>query len=174
MPLCVAAVRYPNFTEKLEKSPVPLRTMLSEHTQPTKFFVSTGADPINPTESEKKLLEIIKDEPLSIYGILNKMKRFPSPAVLDSLIQQRAIQAIGFTPTDALHDPLEDVAFLNREITMWLYGILERNWVKLARKIQAEGLKLEVVIAEQLAGAGIRESHDRNLRNTDVQAYCHL
>lgn len=57
------------------------------------------------------------------------------------------------------HDPLEDVAFLNREITMWLYGILERNWVKLSRKIQAEGLKLEVVIAEQLAGAGIRESH---------------
>lgn len=56
------------------------------------------------------------------------------------------------------HDPLEDVAFLNREITMWLYGILERNWTKLARKIQAEGLKLDVVIAEQLAGAGISES----------------
>lgn len=57
------------------------------------------------------------------------------------------------------HDPLEDVTFLNREITMWLYGILERNWTKLARKIQAENLKLEVVIAEQLAGAGIKESH---------------
>ncbi|MCQ1535145.1 redox-regulated ATPase YchF [Methanosarcina sp. KYL-1] len=57
------------------------------------------------------------------------------------------------------HDPLEDVAFLNREITMWLYGILERNWFKLSRKIQAEGLKLEIVIAEQLAGAGIKESH---------------
>lgn len=56
------------------------------------------------------------------------------------------------------HDPLEDVAFLNREITMWLYGILERNWTKLARKIQAEGLKLDAVIAEQLAGAGINES----------------
>lgn len=56
------------------------------------------------------------------------------------------------------HDPLEDVTFLNREITMWLYGILERNWTKLARKIQAEGLKLDAVIAEQLAGAGISES----------------
>ena len=56
------------------------------------------------------------------------------------------------------HDPLEDVAFLNKEITMWLYGILERNWAKLARKIQAEGLKLDAVIAEQLAGAGISES----------------
>jgi N-methylhydantoinase A/oxoprolinase/acetone carboxylase beta subunit len=103
MPLCFAAVRYPNFKEKLEKNPVPLRTMLSEHIQPTKFFVSTGADPISPTENEKKLLEYIKDEPLSIYEILNKMKRFPSPDVLNSLIQQRVIQAIGFTPTDALH-----------------------------------------------------------------------
>ncbi|RXA18004.1 hydantoinase/oxoprolinase family protein [Methanosarcina sp. MSH10X1] len=103
MPLCFAAVKYPGFKEKLEKNPIPLRTMLNEHIQPTKFFVSTGADPINPTESEKKLLEFIKDEPLSIHEILNKMKRFPSPAVLDSLIQQRAIQAIGFTPTDVLH-----------------------------------------------------------------------
>lgn len=57
------------------------------------------------------------------------------------------------------HDPLEDVEFLNREITMWIYGILERNWTKLSRKIQAEGLKLEYVIAEQLAGAGITDSH---------------
>jgi N-methylhydantoinase A/oxoprolinase/acetone carboxylase beta subunit len=103
MPLCFAAVKYHNFKEKLEKNPVPLRTMLDEHIQPTKFFVSTGISPINPTESEKKLLKFIGDEPLSINEILNKMKRFPSAAVLDSLIQQRAIQAIGFTPTDALH-----------------------------------------------------------------------
>jgi len=103
MPLCYAAMRYPNFKEKLEKNPVPLRTMLNEHIQPTKFFVSTGVSPTNPTENEKKLLEFIKDEPLSIHEILNKMKRFPSPAILDSLIQQRVIQAIGFTPTDALH-----------------------------------------------------------------------
>ena len=64
MPLCFAAVKYPNFKEKLEKNPIPLRTMLNEHIQPTKFFVSTGVTPINPTESEKKLLEVIRDEPL--------------------------------------------------------------------------------------------------------------
>ena len=98
IPLCFAAVKYPNFKEKLEKTPIPLRTMLSENMQPTKFFVSTGIQPINPTESEKKLLEVIGEDPVSIHDILNKMKRFPSPAVLDSLIQQRVIQAIGFTP----------------------------------------------------------------------------
>jgi N-methylhydantoinase A/oxoprolinase/acetone carboxylase beta subunit len=103
MPLCFAAVNYPNFKEKLEKNPIPLRTMLNEHLQPTKFFVSTGATLNNPTESEQKLLEAIGDEPVSIHDILNKINRFPSPAVLDSLLNQRAIQAIGFTPTDALH-----------------------------------------------------------------------
>ncbi|MDQ1276560.1 MAG: ribosome-binding ATPase [Euryarchaeota archaeon] len=88
---------------------------------------------------------------------------------LDELSQAQAIihvvDASGGTDSEGIpieigdHDPLEDVAFLNREITMWLYGILERNWVKLSRKIQAEGLKLETVISEQLAGAGIKESH---------------
>lgn len=73
------------------------------------------------------------------------------------------------------HDPLEDVEFLNREITMWLYGILERNWVKLSRKIQAEGLKIELVIAEQLAGAGISESHvNASLIDTGLARVEHL
>jgi len=36
MPLCFAAVKYPNFKEKLEKNPIPLRTMLNENIQPTK------------------------------------------------------------------------------------------------------------------------------------------
>lgn len=88
---------------------------------------------------------------------------------LDELRQAQAIihvvDASGGTDSEGNpveigeHDPLEDVAFLNREITMWLYGILERSWFKLSRKIQAEGLKIELVIAEQLAGAGINESH---------------
>ncbi len=55
------------------------------------------------------------------------------------------------------HDPLEDIDFLNHEITMWMFGILKRNWDKLSRKMQAEGLKIEKVLADQLAGAGVDE-----------------
>ncbi|MDD4497930.1 MAG: 50S ribosome-binding GTPase, partial [Methanosarcinaceae archaeon] len=65
---------------------------------------------------------------------------------LDELRQAQAIihvvDASGGTdeegnPLDiGAHDPMKDVVFLNREITMWLYGILERNWIKLSRKIQ--------------------------------------
>ncbi len=57
------------------------------------------------------------------------------------------------------HDPLEDIDFLNRELTMWMHSILKRNWERLARKIQAEGLKIEEILAEQLAGAGVDEVH---------------
>jgi len=42
---------------------------------------------------------------------------------------------------------------------MWMFGIVKRNWDRLARKIQAEGLKIEKVLSEQLAGAGVDEYH---------------
>ena len=84
---------------------------------------------------------------------------------LDELRQAQAIihviDASGGTdiegnPVDiGSHDPLDDVDFLNHEITMWMVGILKRNWTKLSRKIKAEGLQLEHVIADQLLGAGV-------------------
>ncbi|WP_370573985.1 redox-regulated ATPase YchF, partial [Methanomethylovorans sp.] len=86
---------------------------------------------------------------------------------LDELRQAQAIihvvDASGGTdiegnPIDVgSHDPLEDIGFLNHEITMWMFGILKRNWDKLSRKMQAEGLKIEKVLADQLAGAGVDE-----------------
>ncbi|WP_440952915.1 redox-regulated ATPase YchF [Methanococcoides sp. FTZ1] len=89
-------------------------------------------------------------------------------AFLDELRQAQAIihviDASGGTdiegnPVDiGDHDPLEDVDFLNREITMWMTGILKRNWDRLSRKIKAEGLKMSEVISDQLMGAGVNES----------------
>ncbi len=88
---------------------------------------------------------------------------------LDELRQAQAIihviDASGGTdiegnPVDlGNHDPLDDIDFLNRELTMWMFSILKRSWTKLARKIQAEGLSLEAIIADQLAGAGVDEYH---------------
>jgi len=84
---------------------------------------------------------------------------------LDDLRQARAfihvIDASGSTDDEGrpcepgTHDPLEDVEFLEHEITMWLYGILHKNWNKLVRKALSEKLDIAKVIAEQLSGAGI-------------------
>lgn len=54
------------------------------------------------------------------------------------------------------HDPLEDVEFLEHEITMWLFGILKKNWSKMIRKVMSERLDIAKVLSEQLSGTGIR------------------
>jgi ribosome-binding ATPase YchF (GTP1/OBG family) len=86
-------------------------------------------------------------------------------AFLDDMRQAQAIihviDASGGTDIEGnvvpvgSHDPLSDIKFLETEITMWMFGILHKNWVKLSRKASASGEKLEDVIAEQFAGLGI-------------------
>lgn len=53
------------------------------------------------------------------------------------------------------HDPLEDIEFLNHEIVMWMYGILNKKWDRLIRKVLSEHLDISKVIYEQLSGTGI-------------------
>ncbi|UTB33941.1 MAG: redox-regulated ATPase YchF [Methanobacterium sp. ERen5] len=84
---------------------------------------------------------------------------------LDDLRQARAfihiIDASGSTDEEGRpcepgsHDPLEDVEFLEHEITMWLFGILKKNWNKMIRKVMSERLDIAKVISEQLSGTGI-------------------
>ncbi|WP_457549187.1 redox-regulated ATPase YchF [Archaeoglobus sp.] len=55
------------------------------------------------------------------------------------------------------HDPVEDVKFLKEELDMWLFGILKRNWNKIARRIHLERRDPAKFITEQLAGLGFEE-----------------
>jgi ribosome-binding ATPase YchF (GTP1/OBG family) len=57
------------------------------------------------------------------------------------------------------HDPLEDVQFLEREITMWMAAILKKDWQKLARTAEAESKDLYTMLEERLSGLAIKRSH---------------
>lgn len=57
------------------------------------------------------------------------------------------------------HDPLEDVRFLEHEITMWLANILKKDWPKIARTSEAESKDLFVMMEERLSGLSIKRSH---------------
>jgi len=57
------------------------------------------------------------------------------------------------------YDPLQDVDFLEKEITYWLKGIIKKSWENTARKCQMEGKQIERLLAEQLTGLGIKEEH---------------
>jgi ribosome-binding ATPase YchF (GTP1/OBG family) len=88
-------------------------------------------------------------------------------AFLDNLRQSEAIinvvDASGSTDIEgnvlgtASHDPLEDVALLESEIALWIAGIIEKNWHRLAKKAQLERNAAHV-IATQLAGLNIGEN----------------
>ncbi len=57
------------------------------------------------------------------------------------------------------HDPVEDVQFLEREITMWIASILKKDWVKVARTAETEKKGIYGPLEERLAGLGIKRSH---------------
>jgi len=57
------------------------------------------------------------------------------------------------------HDPLEDVQFLEREITMWMASIIKKDWAKLARTAETESKDLYGMLEERLSGLGIKRSY---------------
>lgn len=57
------------------------------------------------------------------------------------------------------HDPLEDVKFLEHEITMWMVNILKRDWPKIARTAESESKDLISMLEERLSGLTIKRSH---------------
>jgi ribosome-binding ATPase YchF (GTP1/OBG family) len=57
------------------------------------------------------------------------------------------------------HDPLEDVRFLEHEITMWMATILKKDWPRIARTTEAESRDLFTMLEERLSGLGIKRGH---------------
>jgi ribosome-binding ATPase YchF (GTP1/OBG family) len=54
------------------------------------------------------------------------------------------------------HDPLEDVQFLEREITMWIATILKKDWAKIARTAETDKKGIFDPLEERLTGLGIK------------------
>ena len=84
---------------------------------------------------------------------------------LDSLRQADAIlhivDASGATDSEGnpldpgAHDPRKDVVFLEHEMTMWIYGIIEKHWGRVHRQAQSKVSQLHRGIAEVLTGLKI-------------------
>lgn len=67
------------------------------------------------------------------------------------------------------HDPASDIRFLEDEIDLWIHGLLDDGWDRLAKRVQQESRKLEVAIAEKLGGIGISETMAaKALRTADL------
>lgn len=54
------------------------------------------------------------------------------------------------------HDPVEDVQFLEREITMWMVSILKKDWAKIARTAEADKKGIAHHLEDRLNGLSIK------------------
>jgi ribosome-binding ATPase YchF (GTP1/OBG family) len=69
------------------------------------------------------------------------------------------------------HDPVLDVNFLEKEISYWIFGILEKNFAKIAKQSKLAGGKVEKALHEKLTGLSITENQIlAALRHTPAQA----
>ena len=144
IPLCVAAVKYPGFLEVLRKGRIPGAMHLEENVQPTKFFIRTGVEASDLGRLEQELFDRIGDSPTSLNDIFWETQKTLSPGLLDSLIRKRLIQAIGFTPTDALH-VLGEYTGWDAEASKVGAKLLERytqtDYIELCKRIKKDVAK---------------------------------
>jgi len=80
-----------------------------------------------------------------------------------------ATDAEGNIVPPGTRDPVLDIEFMEREIALWIKGIIEKGFQKIARQAQLEGMKIERALHERLTGLGIKEAEiHRALHNLDV------
>ncbi|UCE10555.1 MAG: redox-regulated ATPase YchF [Candidatus Thorarchaeota archaeon] len=66
-----------------------------------------------------------------------------------------SLDAEGQEVSAGSYDPVEDVRFLEEEITEWMLAIIQKDWRRITGRIRAEGAKLEELLLEKLSGLKI-------------------
>ena len=70
-----------------------------------------------------------------------------------------ALDSEGQEVSAGSYDPVEDVKFLEEEITQWIFNIIQKDWRRMSGRIRAEGAKLEDLLLEKLSGLNISRVH---------------
>ncbi|XES78056.1 MAG: redox-regulated ATPase YchF [Candidatus Bathyarchaeia archaeon] len=67
------------------------------------------------------------------------------------------------------HDPVEDVEFLEREITLWMVTILKKDWARIARTAEADKKGIAHHLEDRLNGLSIkRQCVNEAVRKADL------
>jgi len=56
-------------------------------------------------------------------------------------------------------NPIIDVEFLEYEITMWLMGIIKKDWKRICQKVDTTRITLEDLLLNRLSGLSIKKAH---------------
>ena len=161
IPLCRAASLYPEVLESLKERWFSDRYRFSEYVQPIRFFVRSGNTVSDLTPDEQTLYARIKDTPISLSDLLWNLKYVPTD-ILSSLVAKKAVNMIGFTPTDVLH-VLGEYNEFNTEASVVgariLSSFLDTDAMELCKYLkQSFALKMAQEIVYFLSGKGFSDN----------------
>ena len=63
------------------------------------------------------------------------------------------------------YDPEEDIAFLEREVVMWLDQLMKKDWPRISRTSETEKIPIDKLLAEKLTGLQINREHIKKALN---------
>ena len=67
------------------------------------------------------------------------------------------------------HDPTTDITWLEEELDLWLLAILEKDWMKMAKRAESGTSPLMPLLLDRLSGLGVSEAViAAALRETDL------
>ena len=67
------------------------------------------------------------------------------------------------------YDPCNDIEFLEQEISLWFFGIIEKNWQKISKQPFESKAKLLEAFSKALSGLSVRESQiEEALKKTSL------
>ncbi|MBP5475833.1 MAG: 50S ribosome-binding GTPase, partial [Methanomicrobium sp.] len=80
-------------------------------------------------------------------------------AIIHILDASGSTDAEGNPVEKGSHNPKQDIGFIESEMKMWVYGLIEKNWNKIQRSSQQKNYSIEDAVADQLAGLQITVNH---------------
>ncbi|MFW9967885.1 MAG: redox-regulated ATPase YchF [Candidatus Thorarchaeota archaeon] len=82
-----------------------------------------------------------------------------------------ALDAEGQEVSAGSHDPIDDVKFLEEEITEWVLAIIQKDWRRMTGRVRVEGAKLDEILLEKLSGLMVSRKHIlKALRESELKA----
>jgi hypothetical protein len=91
--------------------------------------------------------------------------------ILNVVDASGATNAEGEPVEPGSHDPVEDVDFIEREMDLWLAGIVDRNWESVERRSRSPDFDMEESLTDMLTGFGATEAEvAATLRSLDYPA----
>ena len=82
-----------------------------------------------------------------------------------------ALDAEGQEVGTGSYDPIDDVKFLEDEITQWMLGIIIKDWRRISGRVRSEGAKLDELLLEKLSGLKISRGHIlKAMRNAELKS----